>query len=104
MQLLITNTDSTTEYAIIDFNNQTWFCPKDFSHSWISYESLCTAIYSGEFIADKIVSEESPYMDEFSSVTAFIEAINNDPDCIDIVGYCEISSLSDLENYIELTI
>lgn len=104
MQLLISNTESTTMYAIIDFNNQTWFCPKDFSHSWISYESLCTAIYSGEFIADKIISEESPYMDEFSSVTAFIEAINNDPDCIDIVGYCEISSLSDLESFIELTI
>lgn len=104
MQLLISNTESTTMYAIIDFNNQTWFCPKDFSHSWISYESLCTAIYSGVFIADKTVSEESPYMDEFSSVTAFIEAINNDPDCIDIVRYCEISSLSDLESFIELTI
>lgn len=104
MQLLISNTDSTTEYAIIDFNNQTWFCLKDSSHSWVSYESLSTAIHSGEFIADRVVSEESPYMDEFSSVTAFIEAINNDPDCIDIVGYCEISSLSDLENFIELTI
>ena len=104
MQLLISNTDSITEYAIIDFNNQTWFCLRDSSHSWASYESLGAAIHSGEFIADRVVSEESPYMDEFSSVTAFIEAVNNDPDCIDIVGYCEISSLSDLENYIELTI
>lgn len=104
MHLLISNMGSTAEYAIIDFDNQTWFCLKDNTHSWVSFESLCSTIPTGTFIADRIVCDSSPYMDEFTSIEDYIAEVNADPACLDCDICCHFNSLSDLKSFIELTI
>ena len=104
MHLLISNMGSTVEYTIIDFNNQTWFCLEDNTHLWVSFETLCSAIRTGTFSADRTVCNSSPYMDEFTSIEDYIAEINADPDCLDCDICCHFNSLSDLNSFIELTI
>ena len=104
MTLIISSDTFQVEYAIIDFENRTWFCPKNNTHSWISFESLCSIIPTGTFVADRTVCDSSPYMDEFTSIEDYIAKVNADPDCLNFDICCHFNSLSDLKSFIELTI
>ena len=104
MTLIATSDNFQTEYAIIDFENRTWFCPKDNAHTWISFESLCAAISIGTFVADRTVCDSSPYMDEFTSIEDYIAKVNADPDCLNFEVCRHFNSLSDLKSFIELDI
>lgn len=104
MQLLATHY-TETYYAIIDFKKRSWFCEEGKTHYWKTYSELLKSIENSDhFVPDEVVNTTDPYMKNFDTVESYIAAINSDLDNIQIAGFYEFSSLSDLENYIELTI